>query len=154
MMTCYLNAEGTTPAPSLIRRYIKSSWLDEPIIREALHDIQHVVEIEGIALHTKEWGCLTPESVAGGVRALFLLPFAGNEILADSGRLISNKSMGDNCAKYLLRLSIKYDFPIAWDCFMLIDRKQEMLAMDYETGKVVHNGDEFLNMYAGRCMYG
>lgn len=152
MMTCYLNFDGTTSRKDWARMYMTPDWVKEPVIRAALMDIDSVTEIEGLTFKTEEWGYKTPDSISGGVRALMLLAFAGEQIYKETGHLISNASMGPNCSKYLQQLSMKYDFPIAWDVFMKLDLETELLAKDSETGEVFHTADELLDFYQGRCV--
>lgn len=150
MMTCYMNRDGETNTHFVIMEYLDPDWLSDQIILDALKDIEGVVEINGFSFRTETWGWKSVEGLSGGMKALMIFPRVANLYYKEHGILLSNATMGDNCAKYLQRLSLKYDFPIAWDHFMWLDASEPLNAVDYDTGKEFHTRDELMSYYAGR----
>ena len=149
MMTIYLNRRGKTYLDFAIRDNIQPDVFEEPIIRQALLDIDRVVDISGLALKTEEYGILAPGDLSNGCKSLILCWY-------DSFRhfdyLVSNCCMGENVLPYLAALSLKYDFKISMDYPMLFpDDNTPLSAKDADTGTEFQTGDDILVFYAGRA---
>lgn len=149
MMTIYLNRDGRTTLDTPIQENIQPEVFEEPVIREALRDIDRVVEISGLALITKEYGVLSPNSLSNGCKALILLWYSS---FRDLGFLVSNCCMGENVLPYLAALSLKCDFNISMDYPMLFpDLNVPLFAKDFDTGTEFHTGDDVFEFYLGKA---
>ena len=135
---------GASSLDGFIRFYIKPELFDEPIIKEAMADIEHVYKIEGLAFYSSDYGVKSPESLSNGMKALLLFLCYGR---GEFDKLVSNCCMGENCSKYLQQLSLKYDFEVSWDVFLGLDVNQPLLAKDYDTGTVFHDAASVMLFY-------
>lgn len=149
MMIIHLNNWGKTFLDIDIKERITPEAVQEPIIREALRNIDRVYKIEGLAMYTKEYGVLSPQDLSNGCKSLILLYLSSKE---DIGFLISNCCMGENVLPYLAKLSLKYDFHISMDYPMLFGvNPVELSAMDFDTKKEFKNSRELAVFYRGRA---
>lgn len=141
MMRVKFNGNGTCLLDMPIRFNIQPDVFEEPIIVEAMRDIEHVYKIEGLAFYSSDFGVKSPESLSNGMKALILLTYAG---MGRDIPLISNCCMGKNCSKYLCQLSTKYDFDIAWDYLMCFPHENiEVNAVNVDTGEVFKDSYSF-----------
>ena len=148
MMTMYLNRDGLSWFKVLLQRCIKPEIFEEPILREAMRDIEGVYKIEGLAFYSEPWGVKSPESLSNGMKALILLYC---NALRMHDELISSACLGNNCYKYLAQLSLKYDFNISVDYALLFDINEIVSAKDYDTGIVCNCDAEIAEIYRGRA---
>lgn len=148
MMTIHLNANGLSSLNSDIRYLIQPDIFKEDILVRAMQEIEHVHTIEGLAFYSSDYGVKSPESLSNGMKALILLTYAGQ---GKFGELVSNSCMGANCGPFLQELSLKYDFDIAWDCFLALNHDAPLAAKDSLTGQTFYKGDDLLVYYRGRA---
>ena len=147
MVTMYLNRDGDSYYGSYIQKYIKPELFNEPIIREAMRDIEGVYKIEGLAFYSEPWGVKSPESLSNGMKTLILLY---SYALGEFDKLVTTACLGDNCMKYFAQLSQKYDFSISVDYPIIIKEKTPIHAMDYDSGKVFYDYISILEFYCGK----
>ena len=114
MMTIVLDEQGEIDMNKYIQYNIQPYLFEEPILVEAMKDIEDVYKIEGLAFYTNKFGVKSPSDLSNGMKALILLTCQGMGKGKDIG-LITNSCMGGNCIKYLCQLSLKYDFRLEWD---------------------------------------
>lgn len=150
MMTVHLNGDGSTMLKTDIQRYIQPEIFDNPIVREAMLDIEDIYKIEGLAFYSRRHGVKSPESLSNGMKALILCSIY-DESADGFHDLISNACMGANCGKYLQRLSLVKDFSIAWDYFLDVEFDEPLCAIDFDTKTVFNNGKELTDFYAGKA---
>lgn len=148
MMRIHLNGDGTTMLNDSIRYNINADLFKEQILIDALSDIEGIYKIEGLAFYSNKHGVKSPESLSNGMKALILCTCYGRN---NYNELISNACMGANCGTYLQRLSLKYDFDIAWDYYLRLDMDAPIAAMDAKTGTVFNKGSEVVYFYAGEA---
>ena len=141
MMRVKFNGDGTSDLDTWIQLYIQPEIFNEPIIVEAMKDIEHIYKIEGLAFYSTDFGVKSPQSLSNGMKTLILLTYQG---MGNEVPLISNCCMGKNCSKYLCQLSTKYDFDIAWDYLMCFPRENvEVNAINVDTGEVFKDSYSF-----------
>ena len=148
MMTMYLNRDGESSLNYIIRDCIQPDVFEEPIIREAMEDIEEIYKIEGLAFYSKRHGVKSPESLSNGMKTLILLYY---NAIGKHNLLMSSACLGNNCYKYLARLSLRYDFNISVDYSLLIPKDEPFLAKDYDSGKIINNKTDLIKLYGGRA---
>ena len=140
MMTVYPNGDGLAQLDAWIQFLIQPDCLEEPILYEALCDIEDVYKVEGLAMYSRKHGVKSPQDLSNGMKALILCYYYAKGKFSE---LLTNTSIGDNIAPYFQRLSLKYDFAMSWDCYTPFDWDAPILAKDITTGKVYHDVDSF-----------
>lgn len=149
MMTIYLNRQGKTFLDFAIRDNIQPEVFEEPIIRQALRNIDRVIDISGLAMQTTEYGVISPGDLSNGCKALILCWY---DSFRHFNYLVSNCCMGENMLPYLAALSLKYDFKISMDYPMIFpDLNVTLSAKDFDTGTEFHTGDDVFEFYLGRA---
>ena len=128
MMTIHLNYDGDSSLNYFIRNCVQPDFLEEPILKRALYNIDNVCKTEGLAFYTESSSVLSPESLSEGVKALILCYYNAK---GKYDRIVSNLCMYSNVGPYLCELSMKYDFDIAWDCFLNISNDNGFLVMNF-----------------------
>lgn len=147
MMLCHVNSEeGYSQTQSFIQNYIKPEYLQVPVIRRALEDVEGVYKIEGLAMYSKEHGVKSPGSLSNGMRTLILL-----YCYKEHGFLLNSSNMGPNVTKYLGELSTICDFEINLNYFCKIPDDYVVNAKDIETGTLYTNGKDFTRAYARKA---
>ena len=83
-------------------------WLDDPFVREILKDVDHcVVEPYGRLQH-EFLGSFSVDGLSGGTKSLLLAYFLNG----DDASIIDASNCGDNCAKWLLKISKMKDITV------------------------------------------
>lgn len=144
MMNVIINGDGSTQLYSDIKYNIQPDIFDEPILLEAMRDIEKVYKIEGLAFYSEDHGVKSPGDLSNGMKALILCVYYAK---GKVDTLISNACMGENCGKYLAQLSTKYNFSIAWDYPMCFDWDIPISAREEKTGLEFKTAGELVNYY-------
>ena len=84
-------------------------------------------------------GAISVKELSGGVKTLILLAFD------ESNQIFNASACGDNCAKWILKISQKKDLTINLRHLMDFGEK-EFEAKILNTGDIVHNMSEFVNI--------
>ena len=147
MMTMYLNRDGKSWVDDLIRDCIQPDVFEEPIIREAMDDIEDVYKIEGLAFYSRKHGVKSPESLSNDMKMLILFYY---NAMGKHDCLLCSASMGNNCMKYLARLSLKYDFKISVDYCLLVPWEEPIYFKDFDSGKEFRKIEDVLRFYGGK----
>ena len=149
MMTIHLNRHGQTYLDIKIRENMQPDVFNEPIIVEAIRDIDRVYKIEGLAMYTHEFGVLSPADLSNGMKALILCYY---DAVNGLDFLVSNCCIAENVLPYLARLSLKYNFNISMDYPMLFGLTPVTLcAKDIDTGTVMNDSFVLADFYKGRA---
>lgn len=147
MMTMYLNRDGKSWVDDLIRDCIQPDVFNEPIIRDAMEDIEEIYKIEGLAFYSKRHGVKSPESLSNGMKMLILCYY---NAMGKHDCLLCSASMGDNCMKYLARLSLKYDFNISVDYYLRVPFDEKLHFKDFDTGEEFTDTMSVWKFYDGK----
>lgn len=147
MMTIYLNRNGASRLDLYIQNVMQPDCLEEPIIRQAIMDVEDVYKIEGLAFYSREWGVKSPTSLSNGIKALILCYYYAQ---GKFNKLVANSCMGANVGPYLRELANKYDFSISWDYFLDMGYYEPIDAKDFDTGTVFKDPYTLTMFYSGR----
>lgn len=107
---CSEEPENMLNTPThLFNQSYKPDWFNDPLVEEIVLDIDSTKHIRDQVFDSPVLGLILPERLSGGVKALIGI------IKCDTfGKFSALRSsmFGDNCVKWLARLSFDYDFTI------------------------------------------
>lgn len=83
----------------------EDSWITDPVAKEMILDIDRSTVLDSAVIDSPVMGKITPTSLSGGVKTLILMQNQRDKIFNAS-------TCGDNCAKWILKLSETDDLTI------------------------------------------
>ena len=78
------------------------AWFSEELVREMILDVDRSVVRGGYLIESPVLGPIPPERLSGGVKTLIL-------VLFEPEKVFNASTCGDNCAKWLLRITEEED---------------------------------------------
>lgn len=141
MLKIYLGdmEEAIYHPPTYFDNRYEDEWITHPMTVEMIKDVDKS-EVVGVHLiESPVLGPITVREISGGVKTLILMAF-------DETRKIFNASAcGDNCAKWILKISKTKDVTI--NLRHIMDFGQETFEAEIlNTGDIVHGMGEFVNI--------
>ena len=141
MLKIYLGdmEEAIYHPPTYFDNRYEDEWITHPMTVEMIKDVDKS-EVVGVHLIERPvLGPITVREISGGVKTLILMAF-------DETRKIFNASAcGDNCAKWILKISKTKDVTI--NLRHIMDFGQETFEAEIlNTGDIVHGMGEFVNI--------
>ena len=115
-------------------------WITAPLGVEIIKDVDRSDVVSASQIMSHIFGVISPTQLSGGVKTLLL-------VANDKKHIFNASTCGDNCAKWLLKISEKHKIVIGLRHLMDFgsgDFKIKVL----NTGKIVKNMDELV-MEAG-----
>lgn len=80
-------------------------WISDPVAKEMILDIDKSIVLDSAVIDSPVMGKIAPTSLSGGVKTLILMK---NE----RSKVFNASTCGDNCAKWILKLSEMDDLTI------------------------------------------
>ncbi len=121
--------------------YFKNTYMDEWITdsfsKEMIKDVDSSMVIGPHMIESPVLGPITPKELSGGVKTLIL-------IYKDKNRMFNASNCGDNCAKWLLKMTEKEDRTINLRHLMDFGKGQFNIEV-VNNGKIVHNMSELVD---------
>ena len=108
----------------------ESEWLESDLIKAMIKDVDKSTVISGEAIQSPVLGMIPPTSLSVGVKTLIL---AAN----DDSRIYNLTSCGDNCAKWILKLTENQDITMRLGHYMKFDNIEGFQIRILNTGEVV-----------------
>lgn len=87
------------------------SWLDDPLVREMIRDIDKSEVISGSAIDSPVLGPISPRELSGGVKTLILMLFEPENVYYAT-------ACGDNCGKWMIEIGKRQDVTISLNRIM------------------------------------
>ena len=141
MLNIYLgNMEKAIYYPPVYfdNRY-EDEWLTEELSVAMIRDVDHSEVVSAHLIESPVLGPISPKQISGGVKTLLLMAF-------DSGDKVFNASAcGDNCAKWILKISQTKDLTINLRHIMNFG-EQSFEAKILNSGEMVHDMSEFVDI--------
>ena len=141
MLNIYLgNMEKAIYYPPVYfdNRY-EDEWLTEELSVAMIRDVDHSEVVSAHLIESPVLGPISPKQISGGVKTLLLMAFD------TSDRVFNASACGDNCAKWILKISQTKDLTINLRHIMNFG-EQSFEAKILNTGKTVHNMSEFVDI--------
>lgn len=123
--------------------YFDNTYEDEQITdelsREMIRDVDRSEVIGAHLIESPVLGPISPKELSGGVKTLILMA------LDDKEQIFNASACGDNCAKWILKISRMKNLTI--NLRHIMDFGEEpMEAKILNTGDMVHNMQEFIGI--------
>lgn len=141
MLNIYLGKmeEAIYYPPAYFDNRYEEEWITDPLSKEMIKDVDQSVVVGSRLIDSPILGAISVKELSGGVKTLILLAFD------ESNQIFNASACGDNCAKWILKISQKKDLTINLRHLMDFGEK-EFEAKILNTGDIVHNMSEFVNI--------
>ncbi len=117
----------------------EDEWIIDPLTVAMIKDVDKS-EVVGVHLiESPVLGPISTKELSGGVKTLILMAFD------QSGKIFNASACGDNCAKWILKISENKNLTINLRHIMEFG-KSEFEAKILNTGEIVHNMAEFVDI--------
>ena len=114
----------------------EDAWIVDPMVREMIRDVDHSEVLDSGVIDSPVLGKIPPLSLSGGVKTLILIKFEPKVVFNAS-------TCGDNCAKWLLKLTEQEDRTV--NLRHLMDFGKDPFALHIlNTDQVVHSMKELV----------
>ena len=132
----YGGVEYMKDAPSYFNNVYEDEWLEDDFVKEMILDVDSSKVISPHIIESPVLGAITPKELSGGVKVLILM-------LKDDSFVYNMSNCGNNCAKWILKIAEKKDLIVYLQHMLRFTGEFEIMIMN--TGKIVHNGKEYVN---------
>ena len=126
--------------------YFKNTYTDKWLLsdeaKQIIKDIDDSTVLSGNTIDSPYLGMIPPTSLSGGTKTLLL-------ILNDSKSIFNASTCGDNCAKWLLKLSEKKDITVNLNHIMDFGKKFEVYVINEK--KTVNNMADLVLIAGSTC---
>ena len=139
MLSIYLGKmdEAIYYPPVYFDNTYEDEWITDELSREMIKDVDRSEVIGAHLIESPVLGPISPKELSGGVKTLILMAFGDKE------QIFNASACGDNCAKWILKISQMKDLTI--NLRHIMDFGMEpMEAKILNTGVIVHNMREFI----------
>lgn len=117
----------------------EDEWITDELSREMIRDVDRSEVIGAHLIESPVLGPISPKELSGGVKTLILMA------LDDKEQIFNASACGDNCAKWILKISRMKNLTI--NLRHIMDFGEEpMEAKILNTGDIVHNMQEFIGI--------
>jgi hypothetical protein len=89
------------------KRFYERSWLDDPLVKEIIRDVDKSEPVGDYVIKSPRLGLINYEQLPGGVKQLLMMHKG-----ADHGFDYVSTLFGDNCSKWILRISEDRDLTL------------------------------------------
>ena len=125
--------------PAYFDNTYEDEWIIDPLTVAMIKDVDKS-EVVGVHLiESPVLGPISTKELSGGVKTLILMAFD------QSGKTFNASACGDNCAKWILKISENKNLTINLRHIMEFG-KSEFEAKILNTGEIVHNMAEFVDI--------
>ncbi len=125
--------------PTYFDNRYEDEWITAPLSVEMIKDIDKSQVIGEHLIDSPILGPITVKELSGGVKTLMLMAFD------QSGNIFNASVCGDNCAKWILKISEEKDLTINLRHIMDFGAS-EFEAEILNTGEVIHSMREFVDI--------
>lgn len=117
-------------------RYQKE-WLQDHLVEDIIHDIDNSRLLSNYAVESPILGIIPLTRISGGAKALILM--------LKTDRVIWGTACGDNCAKWIDKISRIKDITLFFEHPMTFDCPLNGVCID--NNRAIRNSDDFMNCY-------
>ena len=125
--------------PTYFDNQYEDEWITDPLSVAMIKDVDKSDVISSHLIDSPVLGPISTRELSGGVKTLMLMAFD------NSDKIFNASACGDNCAKWILKISEKKDLTINLRHIMDFGDKA-FTAEILNIGKIVHNMDEFVSI--------
>lgn len=117
----------------------EDEWIIDPLTVAMIKDVDQSDVVGVHLIESPVLGPISTKELSGGVKTLILMAFD------QSGNIFNASACGDNCAKWILKISETKELTINLRHIMEFG-ESEFEAKILNTGDIVHNMAEFVNI--------
>lgn len=117
-------------------RYQKE-WLQDHLVEDIIHDIDNSRLLSNYAVESPILGIIPLTRISGGAKALILM--------LKTDRVIWGTACGDNCAKWIDKISRIKDITLFFEHPMTFDCPLNGVCID--NNRAIRNSDDFMDCY-------
>ncbi len=141
MLSIYLGKmdEAIYYPPVYFDNTYEDEWITDELSRKMIKDVDRSEVIGAHLIESPVLGPISPKELSGGVKTLMLMAFGDKE------QIFNASACGDNCAKWILKISQMKDLTINLRHIMDFGEKPLEVRI-LNTGDVVHNMQEFVEI--------
>lgn len=141
MLSIYLGElnDAIYHPPTYFDNRYEDEWITAPLSVDMIKDIDKSEVVSARLIDSPVLGSISVKELSGGVKTLILMAFD------ESGRIFNASACGDNCAKWILKISESKELTINLRHIMDFGN-QNFEARILNTGDIVHNMSEFVNI--------
>lgn len=125
--------------PTFFDNVYQDEWITDPISVEMIRDIDQSEVIGPHAISSPYLGSISTKELSGGVKTLILMH------LDDSGKIFNASACGDNCAKWISRISKDKNLTINLHHIMDFSDCEDFEAFIINSGRTVNSYPEYLD---------
>ena len=116
----------------------EDEWIIDPFVKEMIQDVDKSTVLDSGVIDSPVLGKIPPTGLSGGVKTLILVKF-------DKDKIFNSSTCGDNCAKWLLKISELEDRKI--NILHLMDFWPESFSIHIlNTDQIVHSMEELVSI--------
>lgn len=134
------NVTVLTNAPLYFDGVFEPEWFDDPLVKEMVKDVDDSEVVGPYLIISPVLGPIAPTHLSGGVKVLILL-------LKDPNFIYNISNCGDNCAKWILKISREKDLTINLRHIMEFP-EEEFQAEILNNGVIVQDMNSFVDIAA------
>lgn len=141
MLSIYLGEldDAIYHPPTYFDNRYEDEWITAPLSVDMIKNIDQSEVISSHLIDSPVLGPISVKELSGGVKTLILMAFD------ESGRIFNASACGDNCAKWIIKISESKDLTINLRHIMDFGN-QNFEAKILNTGDIVHNMLEFVDI--------
>ena len=141
MLSIYLGEldDAIYHPPTYFDNRYEDEWITAPLSVDMIRNIDQSEVISSHLIDSPVLGPISVKELSGGVKTLILMAFD------ESGRIFNASACGDNCAKWIIKISESKDLTINLRHIMDFGN-QDFEAKILSTGDIVHNMLEFVDI--------
>ena len=141
MLSIYLGEldDAIYHPPTYFDNRYEDEWITAPLSVDMIRNIDQSEVISSHLIDSPVLGPISVKELSGRVKTLILMAFD------ESGRIFNASACGDNCAKWIIKISESKDLTINLRHIMDFGN-QDFEAKILNTGDIVHNMLEFVDI--------
>lgn len=141
MLSIYLGKmdEAIYYPPVYFDNQYEDEWITDKLSIAMIKDVDQSDVISARLIDSPVLGPISVRELSGGVKTLILMAFD------DTDKIFNASACGDNCAKWILKISESKDLTINLRHIMDFGN-EKFEASILNTGEIVHNMEEFVNI--------
>lgn len=116
----------------------EDEWIVDPFVKEMILDVDKSTVLDSGVIDSPVLGKIPPVGLSGGVKTLILVKF-------EKDKIFNASTCGDNCAKWLLKITESEDRTI--NLLHLMDFGEEPFEIHIlNTDQIVHSMEELVSI--------
>lgn len=125
--------------PTYFDNVYLDEWITDPFSIDMIRDIDKSEVLGAHVIDSPFLGSIPVKDLSGGVKTLMLMKFD------ESGKIFNASACGDNCAKWIVKISKEKNLTINLHHIMDFSAVDEFEAYIENTDKMVHNNNEYIS---------